>query len=635
MKKLNQKYIGLGLMTMATVLGLGSCADSVNSVVPNIPLTNKNIGYDVSVNSDINYVPTEAEAKTRAASMANDGFQTPHVLQGYGKTLYLHPLVQTMQTDPNAKNVATRGTQINDVNDMSDFGVLGKYYSDGELSTTSTNYFYNIRTTKVGAMTESRAWPISTYNLAVYAYHPYNAGEVSLSAADAVGAPVVTYTVNSANPNTMSDFMTASATGKKVTDGNSIPLTFNHNLAAINFVVGADMTPGTIKSVTFKGIYNTGDFTIGGNWSFAGKETSDITFSGLDVAIDGDENDPIITSARTFFMIPQSFDAQAQAIEIVFNDGESDHTLTTTLAGTNWQAGKTITYKISASAITTLNLGSISFASAYDYNVLPKSTWANGDMVGLYVKDQKGVLRNENVKLTYNSTSGKWDVDQSTVGANSLLYSPQYDYYVYYPYSASGLANEGNTNAKTRASMVAGSANTFFAAGIAAFNPSTNQSSNISSSDLQTAKGLISTVDASSINFTMAHEMALYKVTLGSKTIPVTHIYDVNANSWSNSTDTKSVKALNNFAGGTITGLYRPNNTGDDYYALVNPTKAYTFRSASGQPNGWYNNALSVAASSLTRGGVGSGTAQSDSAYIYTAYAYSYTGSVQAFTAPL
>lgn len=86
--------------------------------------------------------------------------------------------------------------------------------------------------------------------------------------------------------------MTASATELNVSTAtnNTVPLVFNHNLTAINFVVGKDsMIPGTIKSVTFRNIYNEGKFTIGGAWSFTNYSLSDKSYGNLGVAITGAE----------------------------------------------------------------------------------------------------------------------------------------------------------------------------------------------------------------------------------------------------------------------------------------------------------------------------------------------------------
>jgi len=606
------------MMGCTMISGLYSCSESINDTLPSIGLTNKDISFNVKTSSDVNN-----NSKTRAAMMSTDGFENPHTLQGFSKTLYLHPLVETLQTQEHA--VKTRGAIIDAASNMSSFGVTGIYYNNaGELPTLAPNYFHNIETVKssdnIWTMREKRAWPTSKYKMAIYAYHPYGASEIAISDESQIGSPSVSYTVGS-NPTTMSDFMTASATELNVSTAtnNTVPLVFNHNLTAINFVVGKDMIPGTIKSVTFRNIYNQGKFTLGGAWSFTNYSLSDKSYTDLGVAITGAENEAIINGTRTLMMIPQTFSAENQTLEIVFNDGQTDYTLTTTLNGSSWVAGKTVTYKISSSAVTTLNLGTISFATGWDQ--ISKTTWADGDKVGLYVKDQNGNLKSSNVKLTYDGT--KWTAPTGT----KLLYSPQYDYYVYYPYTEAGVANT-SSSAKTRGSITAGDAAGFFASGIAAWSPKTDQSTlaNINASDLQTAKGLISTVDASSINFTMAHAMGLAEIKLGTKDVPTTRTFDGNTNTIIQDVGTKSVTAAANFNGGVV-----PYHNGD-YYAVIKPKTATTFKSASGVANGWVSNAVSLTATAS--GAIASGTAYSDSTYIYLARAYSYTGSVQQFVAP-
>ncbi|WP_434503174.1 fimbrillin family protein [Prevotella sp.] len=618
MKHFN-KHILYTMMGCSMISGLYSCSESINDTLPSIGLTNKEISFNATTSSDVNN-----NSKTRAAMMSTDGFENPHTLQGFSKTLYLHPLVETLQTQEHA--VKTRGALIDAASNMSSFGVTGIYYNNaGELPTLAPNYFHNIETVKssdnIWTMREKRAWPTSKYKMAIYAYHPFGAPEIAISDESQIGSPSVSYTVGN-NPTTMSDFMTASATELNVSTAtnNTVPLVFNHNLTAINFVVGKDMIPGTIKSVTFRNIYNEGKFTLGGAWSFTNYSLSDKSYGNLGVAITGAENEVIINGTRTLMMIPQTFSAENQTLEIVFNDGQTDYTLTTTLNGSSWVAGKTVTYKISSSAVTTLNLGTISFATGWDQ--IGKTTWADGDAVGLYVKDQNGNLKSSNVKLTYSGTDKKW------TSATKVLYSPQYDYYVYYPYQDAGVSNTSNSgSAKTRASITAGTAEGFFASGISAWSPKTDQSTstNINASDLQTAKGLISTVDASSINFTMAHAMGLAKITLGTKTVPMTRTFDGNTNTVKQDVGTKNVTAAANFNGGVI-----PYYNGN-YCAIIKPNTATIFKSAAGVANGWVNNAISLTAAS---GATTSGTAYSDSTFIYLARAYSYTGSVQQYIAP-
>ena len=113
-------------------------------------------------------------------------------------------------------------------------------------------------------------------------------------------------------------------------------------------------------------------------------------------------------------------------------------------------------------------------------------------------------LKYNNVKLTLGS-DGKW------TSASRVLLPENCKYYVYYPYSTNGLANTGKAAADAAA---------FFASGISAWTPATNQSTltSLNASDLQVAAGTVSSTNATTVNFSMNHQMGLAVINLGQKT---------------------------------------------------------------------------------------------------------------------
>ena len=174
----------------------------------------------------------------------------------------------------------------------------------------------------------------------------------------------------------------------------------------------------------------------------------------------------------------------------------------------------------------------------------------------------------------------------------------------------------------------------FFATGISNWTIPTDQTAlaTINNTDLQTSRGTVSASDAATLSFTMAHEMAAYRITLGSKSIPFTRTYVANSNTDYSDSGNKTVKAAANFNGGGIKPYYK--GTGDYYYAFIKPANtSQQFKCASGIANGWANHPVTTA--STAKGIMGGATVQSDSTVIFMARAYSYTGSVQTFTAPI
>ena len=147
-------------------------------------------------------------------------------------------------------------------------------------------------------------------------------------------------------------------------------------------------------------------------------------------------------------------------------------------------------------------------------------------------------------------------------------------FYVYYPYSDKGLDNTGKA---------ANDAATFFASGISAWNPNANQSTlaNLYNSDLQVAAGVVSTTNASTVNFSMSHQMGLAVINLGQKTHYDYRHLSTDANfKWVHASST--VTASSSFSGNT------PYKKADRNYVAVVKTKAATiFNSVSNVADKW------------------------------------------------
>ena len=147
-------------------------------------------------------------------------------------------------------------------------------------------------------------------------------------------------------------------------------------------------------------------------------------------------------------------------------------------------------------------------------------------------------------------------------------------FYVYYPYSDKGLDNTGKA---------ANDAATFFASGISAWNPNANQSTlaNLYNSDLQVAAGVVSTTTASTVNFSMSHQMGLAVINLGQKTHYDYRHLSTDANfKWVHASST--VTASSSFSGNT------PYKKADRNYVAVVKTKAATiFNSVSNVADKW------------------------------------------------
>ena len=200
------------------------------------------------------------------------------------------------------------------------------------------------------------------------------AGAFTLSSSTQPGSPKITYTVPT-DVKKQTDIMAA------CTDATSpdVTLNFRHALTAVKIVAASDMLPGKITDVEISGVYGSGTFTptpAGGTWvptdaKATYKVTRDLTLSpeesnsGYKPAGDtGNKKGEIIgdipdkteitgeTGDLTMLLIPQTLPEGAR-LTIKFTDDLTGtaRTLSASLAGKTWPAGKVVTYSLSPSSI--------------------------------------------------------------------------------------------------------------------------------------------------------------------------------------------------------------------------------------------------------------------------------------------
>ena len=564
------------LYFLAGMMSLASCSEYEYDYSN---LSDKNITFKVD---DVT-ASVYNNVAGRAAVGLHEGWQ--HAVKAEacdGNSMYLQSYVEPAASYTNPKGILKedagqekKSRAAITTATLSSFGLLAYRYASGDAAATP-NFMYNEEVTKVGSTwqtSEQYNWPANSDKIDFYAYAPYNGTGVTLSSQSATGAPVIDFTMNSSAASQI-DLVTAVATGKDKSNASSgVSFTFGHALTTVKFVKGDDLL-GTIESITLKNVYLSGKYTIGGSWNFTGKSTSDY--------------EPAMNTS--LMMIPQTFGSNA-SLEVVYNDGLTTHTLTYSLNGITWQAGETITYRVSSEEVSMLHLQNITFPIIHAN--FPKTAYANGDEAGLYVVDAGGTVKNSNVKLTYNGSA--W------TAATPVTFSPEYDYYVYYPYTSAGLANNGTAGAKmmSRATThTAGDATSFFEPGIAAFAPQSNQSTvaGFLASDLQIAKGYVSVSDNISMQFEMVHAMGLAQFDLGTKNIDQEYYLSTDANY--RFVGSGGATATSSFA----TGGYQPYSYATGKYLVwVKPNTATTISSDAGETDTWETSlTFNVAANTIS-----------------------------------
>ena len=431
--------------------------------------------------------------------------------EGLAKPLYLHPL-ETENTSVMNAMPQTRG-MMNESSTVGSFGVSAVYSKDG----ANSSLFQNEEATQNGSywFTSGNAtWPLDGL-VSFYAYAPYNDASLSLQGNDdVVKNKTIRYTVNT-DLSKQPDLIVAKSESNAFvssTVNKAVSLNFSHALTAITFSISADMIPGTVKSITVSGVYGQGDYDLSkASWaSLATPSTYAIT---LNTSIKAGESKALTDKNSALMMIPQNLGADAK-VSMVFNDGAKDKTVSFSLNGTSWTAGKHITYVLSSSKITTLNMGSLTYPTGWNSvntgatNQI-RTAYASNTSAGLFVVNEEKKVIAANVQLTYNGTSWSLPAD------SKLKFSPKYCYFVYYPYQAS-LAGLPAVN--TTVSDVSSSTQ-FFADAIANWKIATDQSTPVkmNACDLQIGKASLDE-DGCSVSFKMEHAMGLAEITLGAKT---------------------------------------------------------------------------------------------------------------------
>ena len=654
------------MMALSAVAFFTSCSESESLQQAHLSTDQINFIASMAHQWDANTKSAPQYPSSRSAG-ERDNEAPIHVNANLAKPLYLHPVVQdgihiwSKQGTPITRSgapiedveqervVQTRGSKKNDLSDYTSFNVSAVNTHDNPES-----LFFGYQ--KAASVTSNstttwhvpdgiNCWPVAPATLSFYAYAPTDNSMVTVtSGADAAGVKTVHYKATSTITD-QPDLIVSSAAESRPSNAKptAVNLPFYHALTAVTFSVDAAMMPGTLTKVELVNVNTEGDCTMTASatpsFSWSNQKTPS-TFSF-------DFNQPVGSSAvtltsgdKTLMMVPQELPADAK-VNFTFTVNGVSQTLSAPIAGTHWEAGKSIIYKLSTNAVSTISATSVSFpttwndivvTSATDKVSYPKSTFDNGERIGLYVVDEDGKLVGSNIKLTKNTDGWKLD------GNDKFMLLTRYKYFAYYPYS---------TTAPT-VNVSADNAAAFFASKISSLSPASDQSApnTLLAQDFQVAKGAFGP-DGVSLKLDMAHQVGLAVLNLTSKKVADTRRFkddtyryyyglDNTVPTTSNYTDTgsKELMASNNFEGN------KPYNVSGTKYLQVIPLKKKTSFMAADQAKthrtAWGK--LSTKLCSITpttSDPVVLKNIQTDADFYYLARVYTCTQSVEEFTTPV
>ena len=318
-------------------------------------------------------VSTENSAATRANN-ANDGLTVARYTlrsDNSADTLCVRAVV-TDGIGNNANKPATRAAMQTSMYDK--FNVVAAVKENG---TVGTQYYMNDVATKTGTNwvpAHTYYWPGSNRQLRFLAWAPTDATFDAVP--NTPNATTLKYTTPAEAKNqrdlvaAATDFIDSPANNGTCTP---VSLNFKHLCTAVIIKTGETMTAGTIKSVSLKGVKNSGTYNmVNSEWTL-NNSTADFTISPNQATTSTTPNGTDLNAGEsTFMLLPQTLGADSK-LEVEFHDNISgkDRILTASLNGAKWPMGKTVTYRLSITPEYELKFTSTPDIVDAHYDIIP------------------------------------------------------------------------------------------------------------------------------------------------------------------------------------------------------------------------------------------------------------------------
>lgn len=295
-------------------------------------------------------VSTENGASTRANNSADGYTAARYTLRSDNSadTLCVRAVVTDGIGNDNAGRPATRAAMQTSM--YNEFKVVAAVKENG---TVGTQYYMDDVATKTGTNwvpSKVYYWPGSNRQLRFLAWAPTDASFQSVP--NNPNATTLQYTTPAEAKNQRD--IVAAATGFISNPSNDatctpVGLQFKHLCTAVIIKTGEQMTAGTIKSVSLKGVKNSGTYDmVNSTWTLTDSK-ADFTISPNQATTSTTPNGTNLNAGEsTFMLLPQTLGADSK-LEVAFHDNISgkDRILSASLNGAVWPMGKTVTYRLS------------------------------------------------------------------------------------------------------------------------------------------------------------------------------------------------------------------------------------------------------------------------------------------------
>lgn len=535
-----RKTYKCSLLALSVLASFTSCSESESLQQAN--LSDDKITFQPSL--DNSWKPLSPSSSSRAAKDAANEEGPIVVPTSYGKPLYLHSLEQDgiyiwskdgkritrsgalLADGEQERAVQTRGAKKDNINDYGSFGVTA-IYKEGN---TNVSLFQNGGNPEIAVATPSNnfwgiqdsRWP-NTGEVSFHAFAPYNANvnsPLEYTQDIANGKTQIKYTASNTDVDSQPDLIVATNKGSKSKE--ALGLNFYHALTAVTFAVDKNLADviGKGKQLTkveLRGIRNQGtcDLSLSGTanvpsaqWDLKDdKVTYTFDFTDQNIII-GQQDYPLTLGDQTLMMIPQTLEDGAEVCFTTQHNGETKE-YKISLSGKTWAAGKSVVYKLSAAAFTTIT--GVIFDNSWNeaethpsypqeyLQFFPRNRFHKGEKVGVYVVNNSNELIVENLKLTrITQTDSPFTATWATDEGEKCVYSNTCKYFFYYPYSEE----------KQKVNLTANDADEFFADKINNLQIVEDQSTEekVAAAHFQVGKGVIS---SGNFNVFMKHKVGL------------------------------------------------------------------------------------------------------------------------------
>lgn len=668
------------LLALSVLASFTSCSESESLQQAN--LSKDKITFHATL--DNSWKPMSPASSSRAAIAAATEKGPIVVPTPFGKPLYLHSVVQEtadlQQAAATTRGAMQEGTTLGNTYYNNSFGVTAIYKDNG----TNTALFTNQKASKniediweIEDKTNSR-WPFDAL-VSFHAYAPFNDATDGMWSVTTDAEKVKTkikYTAKSGENEIQSQpdiIVATNAESRSVSsDDKAVELKFSHALTAVNFAISKDLTEifkteatdgSKLKSITLSGIPNVGTCeltakegdpqTPSQTWTFdteadgTTKKTGSYTFLLEDKDIKVGESYALTSNEdkNILMMIPQDLNGTEAKLTFVLDiKDKGNQTFTFDLSNQTWLPGTSVTYKLSASAVNHLENTEVKFPESwkdteqakYSY---PKTDFAEGESIGLYVVNSNNAIEEANLKLTRDQ-DGKWMPENNDT---KFLKLKGYKYFAYYPYNATAPTVDVKKD----------KADEFFKDKIANWHPVKDQNAEdvLLSQDLQVGEGVIDN-DASTLTFNMAHSMGLAVLNLDNKDIPKTRRF-VNNNytyyypdlpgrvtteptkgkDYTDDNTKQTVRASAAFSGNIPCSS---KITAYRYFQIVKPSTDVSFKASdeSGNPRSAWGTHTSYTFN-VAQNAAELKSIKTDADFYQLARLFSYKGSTESFTVPV